>query len=69
MCWPESNSNADWTARWIRWHSRVRYCHYRTIKWPPQSETTASQKNMAHPALGDKVKNLFISTACPAQFD
>ena len=34
----------------------MRYSHYRITKWPPQSETTADQKNVAHPALGDKAK-------------
>ena len=56
MCWPESNSNADQTARWIHWDSRVRYCHYGITKWSPPSETAAGQKNVAHPAVGDKAK-------------
>jgi len=34
----------------------VRYCHYRITKWSPPSETTAGQKNVVHPALGDKAK-------------
>jgi len=34
----------------------VRYCHYRITKWSPRSETTTDQKNVAHPALGDKAK-------------
>jgi hypothetical protein len=34
----------------------VRYCHYRLTKWLPRSETTAGQKNVAHPALGEKAK-------------
>jgi len=32
----------------------VRDCHYRIKKSPLQSETIPCQKNVAHPALGDK---------------
>jgi len=49
-------TNADWTAWWIHRDGQVRYCHYRITKYPPWSETTAGQKNMAHHALGDKAK-------------
>ena len=32
----------------------MRDCHYRIKKWPLHSETIPCQKNVAHPALGDK---------------
>jgi hypothetical protein len=48
----ESYSSADWAAR----DSQVRDCQYRIKKWLLRSETTVGQKNVAHPALGDKSK-------------
>jgi len=36
--------------------SRARDCHYTIKKWSLPSETTSSQKNVAHPALEDKSK-------------
>ena len=47
-----SYSNADWAAR----DSRARDCHYRIKNWLLRAETTAGQKNVAHPDLGGKSK-------------
>jgi len=45
-----SSSSADWTAR----DSRARDCHHGIKIWSFRSETAVGQKNVAHPALGDK---------------